>query len=137
MYMCRKDTFSIQCSDLGELTKVKVRHDNSGSGPSWLLDSIGVKCEDTRERDGASDERPRVWQFPCGQWLEMCEGCGGKLEVELKVGGQSDNKSTPNKEKGILYIQIKFTCTIVSRVSAHGCLNITQDFGPHGCLPGI
>ena len=27
--------------------------------------------------------------------------------------------------------------TVVFRVSAHGCLNITCDFGPHGCLPGI
>ena len=26
--------------------------------------------------------------------------------------------------------------TIVSRVSAHGRLNITRDFGPHGRLPG-
>ena len=25
--------------------------------------------------------------------------------------------------------------TVVSRVSAHGCLNIHRDFGPHGCLP--
>ena len=27
--------------------------------------------------------------------------------------------------------------TIVSRVSAHGRLNITHDFGPHRHLPGI
>ena len=27
--------------------------------------------------------------------------------------------------------------TVVSRVSTHGRLNITHDFGPHGCLPGI
>ena len=27
--------------------------------------------------------------------------------------------------------------TVVSRVSAHGRLNITHDFGPHGRLPGI
>ena len=27
--------------------------------------------------------------------------------------------------------------TIVSRVSAQGRLNITRDFGPHGCLPGF
>ena len=28
-------------------------------------------------------------------------------------------------------------CTVVSRVSAHRCLNITSNFGPHGHLPGI
>ena len=27
--------------------------------------------------------------------------------------------------------------TVVSLVSAHGHLNISRDFGPHGCLPGI
>ena len=27
--------------------------------------------------------------------------------------------------------------TVVSRVSTHGRLNITRDFGPHGRLPGI
>ena len=99
---CRKDIFSIQCSDLGELTRVKVRHDNSGSGPSWLLDSVEVKCEETRgDRSGASDEGQRVWQFPCSQWLEVCEGCGGKLEVELEVGGQPEAKSTSDKQKGV------------------------------------
>ena len=25
----------------------------------------------------------------------------------------------------------------MSRVSAHERLNVTRDFGPHGCLPGI
>ena len=34
----------------------------------------------------------------------------------------------------ICYVTIH---TIVSQVSAHGCLNISRDFGPHGCLPGI
>ena len=106
--MCRKDIFSIQCSDLGELTKVKVRRDNSGSGPSWLLDGIEVKCEDTKERGGASDERHRVWQFPFGQWLEVCEGCGGKLEVELEVGGQPEAKSASDKEKGMCRSNIPY-----------------------------
>ena len=32
---------------------------------------------------------------------------------------------------------ILFGDTVVSRVSAHGRLNIIHDFGPHGCLPGI
>ena len=37
-----------------------------------------------------------------------------------------------------LYIHlIMMHITVVSRVSAHGRLNITRDFGPHGHLPGI
>lgn len=33
---------------------------------------------------GASSEPTK---FPCGRWLEECEGCGGKLEVELVPEG--------------------------------------------------
>ena len=29
------------------------------------------------------------------------------------------------------------TCTVVFRVSTHGHLNVTHDFGPRGCLPRI
>ena len=34
-------------------------------------------------------------------------------------------------------IRLTMVHTVVSWVSAHGCLNITRDFGPHGRLPGI
>ena len=94
----RKDTFSIQCCDLGRLTKVKVRHDNSGSGPSWYLDSVEVK-EERQAPAGTSGESEEAWLFPCGQWLEVCDGCGGKLEVELEVGGQLGGE-TGVQEKG-------------------------------------
>ena len=89
---------------------MKVRHDNTGSGPSWLLESVEVKCEDTRERGGVSDEW--VWQFPCSQWLEMCEGCGGKLEVELEVGGQPDSQTTSDKNKGMTLCMSMYMCII-------------------------
>ena len=42
-----------------------------------------------------------------------------------------------------IYIIHVHTCTctcvytVVSWVSTHGRFNITCDFGPHGCLPGI
>ena len=97
--MLRKDTFSIQCCDLGQLKKVRVRHDNSGSGPSWLLDSIEVKeCQGAGRAGGTEG----AWHFPCGQWLEVCDGCGGKLEVELEVGGQTEGESEVEKEKGTI-----------------------------------
>ena len=96
----RKDTFSIQCCDLGRLTKVKVRHDNSGSGPSWYLDSIEVK-EERRAPTGTSGGSEEAWLFPCGQWLEVCDGCGGKLEAELEVGGlPKEAEGALKKEKG-------------------------------------
>ena len=48
-----------------------------------------------------------MWQFPCGQWLEVCDGCGGKLEVELEVGGQSGGESSTEKEKGELFMNYR------------------------------
>lgn len=95
----RRDTFSIQCCNLGELEKVKVRHDNTGPGPSWLLDSVEVTCDEPGGEKGGEGAK-RVWRFPCGQWLEVCDGCGGKLEVELKVGGQQEKQQASKKEKG-------------------------------------
>lgn len=130
--LCRKDTFSIQCCDLGELTKVKVRHDNSGSGPSWLLDGVEVKWEGPeKEKAGGGgggsgrngSEAEKVWRFPCGQWLEVCGGCGGKLEVELEVGGPSTEDSPLEKDKGkdisqLLYVisHIYYRCIYICNV---------------------
>ena len=34
-------------------------------------------------------------------------------------------------------LTLLFSLTVVSWVSAHGRLNITRNFGPHGCLPGV
>lgn len=62
----------INCSELGELTGVKVRHDNTGLHPGWFLESVRVSG------DGVD-----VY-FPCGHWLELCDGCGGVLQVELE-----------------------------------------------------
>ncbi len=70
----RTDTFLIHCSDLGSLTKLSLRHDNTGPHPGWLLESVCVSCDGVEVC------------FPCGQWLELCEGCGGKTAVTLQPG---------------------------------------------------
>ena len=89
----RTDIFSVCCGELGTLNKVLVRHDNSGVGPSWYLDQVEV----TETGSGRGGVR-----FPCGRWLEECEGCGGKLEVELSPEGSPDqhNKSGVNGRCG-------------------------------------
>ena len=38
---------------------------------------------------------------------------------------------------GHTHISYSTVSTVVSRVSTHGHLNITRNFGPHGRLPGI
>lgn len=45
--------------DVGELTKIRVRHDNSGEEPEWYLKSVRVEKNDGK----------RKWYFRCNRWL--------------------------------------------------------------------
>lgn len=60
------DTFSIEMSDLGDLEKVRIRHDNSGKNPGWFLEKIVIHNE--------TDDRE--WTFPCYRWLAVDEDDG-------------------------------------------------------------
>jgi hypothetical protein len=71
----QKDVFDIPAVDLGQLTKVKVTHDGSGSGSGWLLDKIVVK-----EKEDSNSQ----YVFECGRWLD--EGSGeNDVEVTLPL----------------------------------------------------
>jgi hypothetical protein len=58
------DSYTLQSFDLGNLTKIYVRHDNSEDDPGWYLKYIRV----TNEKTGSS------WVFPCDRWLATDEG---------------------------------------------------------------
>ena len=85
----RRDTFQLQCLDLGQLERVRIRHDNTGVGPGWYLEEVEV-CEGKG-----------VWHFPCRQWLDMEEG-DGALVRELTVGEKKTEEEGEEgkKEKG-------------------------------------
>ena len=60
------DTFSFSTgstSGLGDIRRIRIRHDNSGNKPGWFLDYITVHEE-------FSD---RLWYFPCQRWLARDE----------------------------------------------------------------
>ena len=38
----QEDIFIVKAVDLGNLVKVKIRHDNKGIGAAWFLDRIEV-----------------------------------------------------------------------------------------------
>lgn len=58
------DEFPIRrTKELGELTEVRIMHDNSGVNPSWYLKDIKV----------ALDGSDKLWYFPCDQWLDKKE----------------------------------------------------------------
>ncbi|XP_070483690.1 lipoxygenase homology domain-containing protein 1 isoform X2 [Equus przewalskii] len=66
------DTFTIYAIDLGALTKIRIRHDNSGNRPGWFLDRIDI-----------TDMNNEItYYFPCQRWLAVEED-DGQLSREL------------------------------------------------------
>jgi hypothetical protein len=63
------DTFSVQLADLGDVTRVHVRHDNAGAAPGWFLDRLVVSAR-------GADDSDRQWTFPCRRWLARHEDDG-------------------------------------------------------------
>ncbi|KAM4578886.1 lipoxygenase homology domain-containing protein 1 [Fundulus diaphanus] len=62
-----KDVFRFpEMLSLGELSKVRVWHDNKGPAPGWHLEYIDVK-------DEAMDQ---TFRFPCDRWLSKKEDDG-------------------------------------------------------------
>ena len=53
------DKFSIEAVDLGQVFKIRIRHDNSQMGADWYLDQVEVVDVDTEE----------VYMFLCERWL--------------------------------------------------------------------
>ena len=48
----------------GELTKVRIEHDNSGFRPGWFLDRVEVTNMGTSS----------TTVFPCGKWFDRDKG---------------------------------------------------------------
>ncbi|RLV99983.1 hypothetical protein DV515_00009258, partial [Chloebia gouldiae] len=66
------DVFTIKAIDLGELKKLRIRHDNSGSSPSWFLERVEII--DLKEST--------TYYFPCQRWLAVEED-DGQIAREL------------------------------------------------------
>ena len=61
------NSFLVKTSEtLGELSYIRVWHDNFGGDPSWYVKQISI-------REISSD---RVWHFLCEHWLAVDEGDG-------------------------------------------------------------
>jgi len=56
------DEFQITSEDVGPITKVIIRHDNTGLAPGWYLQWAKVK-----------DDQGRDYHFECNEWLAKGE----------------------------------------------------------------
>ncbi|MCB0873762.1 MAG: hypothetical protein H6531_08950 [Actinobacteria bacterium] len=60
------DTFALHLAELGDLQRVRIRHDNKNPFPGWYLDRVELRNEDTDQE----------WTFPCYRWLARDEDDG-------------------------------------------------------------
>ncbi|KAG7271688.1 hypothetical protein CRUP_025549 [Coryphaenoides rupestris] len=68
----KEDVFTVTAVELGTLKKLRIRHDNSSSYPSWYLDRVEIL--DTKE--------DITYYFPCNRWLATDED-DGQIAREL------------------------------------------------------
>lgn len=66
------DTFVLKAIELGELQKVRIRHDNKGGGAAWYLEKIEI----------SDQKNNRGYLFNCQNWLSTEDG-DGKISREL------------------------------------------------------
>uniref|UniRef100_A0A8C2ZJA1 Lipoxygenase homology PLAT domains 1 n=1 Tax=Cyclopterus lumpus TaxID=8103 RepID=A0A8C2ZJA1_CYCLU len=58
--------FTVEAVDLGDLEKLRIGHDNSGSSSGWFLDWVEIDAVSQGQR----------LRFPCGRWLDKEEDDG-------------------------------------------------------------
>ncbi|XP_020608822.1 uncharacterized protein LOC110047416 [Orbicella faveolata] len=70
------DNFDLQLADVGEIKKIKIRHDNLGFMPAWDLAKVTIKAPGGK-----------IYIFPCG-----CDLKTGSLSRELFPAGQESSQ---------------------------------------------
>ncbi|KAJ8405697.1 hypothetical protein AAFF_G00316770 [Aldrovandia affinis] len=85
----QEDMISISAIDLGPLKKMRIRHDNSLSYPSWFLDRVEIV-------DLKDDT---TYYFPCQRWLAVDED-DGQIARELVPVDEAFMKKDEEDEEG-------------------------------------
>ncbi|TPP60374.1 hypothetical protein FGIG_08324 [Fasciola gigantica] len=67
------DVFQIPAEDVGELTKIRLWHDENGRSPGWFLDQVSV----------VAPHLGRRYVFRTHRWLDGNQG-DGKTQVDLE-----------------------------------------------------
>eukprot|EP01125_Pyxidicula_operculata_P000601 TRINITY_DN105_c0_g1_i2.p1 TRINITY_DN105_c0_g1~~TRINITY_DN105_c0_g1_i2.p1 ORF type:complete len:1400 (+),score=456.41 TRINITY_DN105_c0_g1_i2:301-4200(+) len=77
----KKDVFTVESDDLGELTKVRIGHDNKGLFAAWCLDKVIVY----------SEKLGKNFYFLAGKWLDSTNG----TIAELAASGEDGQPLAP------------------------------------------
>ena len=85
----------LECqTNLGEIKRLRIGHDNSGFGPDWFLDHV-VLCT-------ADDPQDKLY-FKCGRWLSRNQG-DGLIECCLQA-----SQCPPDKNESKCYMVTTIT----------------------------
>ncbi|XP_076613401.1 lipoxygenase homology domain-containing protein 1 [Chaetodon auriga] len=82
------DKFTTEAVDLGQVFKIKIRHDNSMLSADWYLDQVEVVDEDTEE----------VFLFLCERWLSRKRE-DRRIERVFYVKGYEGVRESLNSKK--------------------------------------
>ncbi|XP_043570379.1 lipoxygenase homology domain-containing protein 1-like [Chiloscyllium plagiosum] len=77
------DTFTMEAVDLGQVFKIKIRHDNTMASPDWYLEKVEVVDVDLEEN----------YLFVCERWLSKTKE-DKKIERTLFVKGYEGDRSS-------------------------------------------
>ena len=78
-------------SCLGELTKVRIWHDNKFLGANWFLESVEII-------DETNDEK---YQFPCNRWLAKDKDDGSLVRELTCANAKKSNDSRSSTSKSL------------------------------------
>ncbi|KAL6458734.1 hypothetical protein MHYP_G00322060 [Metynnis hypsauchen] len=84
------DKFSIEAVDLGQIFKIKARHDDSMLGADWYLDQVEIVDVDTDE----------VYMFLCERWLSKKKE-DKRIERTFFVKGYEGERNPQNSKKNM------------------------------------
>ncbi|KAM8985342.1 lipoxygenase homology domain-containing protein 1 isoform 2-T2 [Ara ararauna] len=85
------DVFTIKAIDLGELKKLRIRHDNSGTSPSWFLERVEIV--DLKDST--------TYYFPCQRWLAVEEDDGQIVRELVPVDEAFVKKDSENEGQSL------------------------------------
>ncbi|GCB80556.1 hypothetical protein scyTo_0016249, partial [Scyliorhinus torazame] len=77
------DTFTMEAVDLGQVFKIKIRHDNTMASPDWYLDKVEVVDVDLEEN----------YLFVCERWLSKSKE-DKRIERTLFVKGYEGDRTS-------------------------------------------
>lgn len=80
----------------GELTKVRVWHDNTFLKASWFLERLSIEDQ----------ARNKVYEFPCNRWLGKDKEDGSLLR-ELPCSNRDETTDAPVVSKYTFFILYK------------------------------